>query len=435
MGSPRELSLPSLPNELWRELLYHTTFVPYEIDIWAKAHVRLHFRKMPLHLTTGAIPRVYKDKYSLCLSLMRVSKTWKALITPLLYSFAVIYGDDMLEKFMNSVERRPFLLKYVRGLILLATNWMWRCPRYLAAPGLIERLPNLRTLHQPYTIISHSAHYRHTLISMGSYFCHQLPDPSALRNLRTLTISATRYQTPPPFFDHCITLPALVALDVGYLENPVMFECITRWKMPILGILCASTFMDHPLLYSMLHSVFPCLYYLQLRCSGLIAPWRGVETEAPNLRELIFVIDGENSITPGWLEALYPLPCLRKISITEAPGHSEHPVALQHLLNTLEYVIKMKGKPPQLEMVRVWEEGQWSSETIVDPTHHYRQLIEYEKRNAFGGAELKVIMPDSGVYERPTTAYQEAVSLYGGDGRSDSEDYESYSDDIGSDEV
>src|ERR1700679_1959623 len=117
MDSSQEPSLPPLPNELWQEVLHCTTFVPYEVDIWAKAHVRLRFRKIPLHLTTGAIPKAYKDKYSLCFNLMRVSTTWKALVTPFLYSFAVIYGDEMLEKVVNAVNRRPLLLKYIKGLV------------------------------------------------------------------------------------------------------------------------------------------------------------------------------------------------------------------------------------------------------------------------------------------------------------------------------
>ena len=439
MSSSRGPSSSSLPNELWQEVLYYTTFVPYEVDIWAKAHVRLHFRKMPLHLTTGAIPKVYETKYSLCLSLMRVSTTWQALATPLLYSFAVIYGDEMLEKFVDSVDRRPSLLRYIKGLILLPASRTNNSsgPQYSAALDLIERLPNLRILHQPGVIVSDRAHYQHSLISMDSYFCHQLSNPqSALQNLRALTISTGCGHT--PVFSSGVTLPALVALDVSSLddlEDLAMFQCIARWKMPILGILSASTSTSYHVLLPLFRSVSHCLRYLQLKCPIPIWPSWFLDIKVPNLRELIFIIDFDFSgpiITHSWFIGLYPLPSLRTISITQNPeGNNQG--ALQQLLSTLEYVIKMEGKPPQLETVRVWEEGHWGSGLLVDPAEWYLQLAEYEERNAFGGAELKVVMPDSGVYESPTTAYPEVALLYGGEMCSDSEDYESCSDDTASD--
>jgi hypothetical protein len=131
--SPQGLFCPTSNS---KEVHCHTTFAPYEIDIWAEAHVHRYFRETPLHLTalTARQDQKHTRTSDLFVSNWCVfPRHWSVChFASVVYSFPLI---GILENFINTVVRRLSLLNFTRQWLGLACAFQIKSPVIPASCG------------------------------------------------------------------------------------------------------------------------------------------------------------------------------------------------------------------------------------------------------------------------------------------------------------
>ena len=411
----------TLPREIWIDIMRFLTFVPYETDLSSSAHIRLRFRKKPLHLD-ARLPCVYKDKYTICRTLSAVSKCWSELIAAFFYSFLFIRHADDLQTLMRLFAGKPHFRRYVKGLIFTPNLHSTKSQITLPAQQW-SQFPSLTVLHRWGEQPIFEGVYPGTLavLDVVLYSMNNWDVPSTtfstLTNLRHLTLVFQWRRPLIPSLSMPIELPALIGLDISDVRNPEIVLELAEWKMPKLRVLSIDGGLPSSTLTSFISSVAPTITALQLKLRNY-PPIKRVSTSIPlphlelltlNIREPY-----RTQTIEDVLATCQPLPNLRSIGVAQSSrGMIRDRNSLSATLNMLCSVMERWKGAPKLSEIRIWENHQKQLDSLLDPVSTYRSIRnrafhpEVLRRNI----RFKVVAP-SGKYLDAVEAFEEVDAMF-----------------------
>ena len=233
-------TMPPLPNELWWCIIAHAVSDGGDLAIVIPPSERLHpffpgafsgFSDTNFYSTQLA---TWKRSNTIALNLMQVSRLWRGLAEPLLYSALYVDHEWRVQMFIKNVEEVPKLAEHLRTLVIM--------PRFpikdVTEPfcyGFIVQVLNL----------CHGA----SAVAMGSYVLSTpislLQSLGSSPRLRLLSMVHLRDEEFPTFvvnFNNYATLQVL-ELSVKDVEDSMLPSLPERILFPllrtlILGRLC-----------------------------------------------------------------------------------------------------------------------------------------------------------------------------------------------------
>jgi hypothetical protein len=402
-------AINKLPAELWISVFQLTAPVFYEQDRSAKAHIRVHFRRYPLHRVRDSIPSVYKEKYAICKNVALTCSTFARLVTPVLYSHAFLRGGSAIVKFLKTIRINQTLGLYVKALVLL------RDPSTASHQDtLVSMLPNLRVLHMASTPSEKQLKYPLSIevldlfLRYDSRAAAEAIRISSLRNLRILSLHSGD-DSPTSFHAVCLPFPSLSALDITGVNNPALLGVFPTWRMPKLSVLCMSMPPHEHLLIDLLKAVSHTMLLLQLALKTSMMEASGAQVVLPRLKELTLVVRSMAAPPPATaLRVFDSLPALQLLNIAQPnrPVSGTEHVALDATIKVVYCMIEgMNIFPKALGRIRVWESQPHEIKALGASIIAYGVVQGHEARFHRAGLQLMVMGP-SGKYVSPGSAYR-----------------------------
>ena len=253
--------MSSLPNELWWNILADAVSREGDLDVVRPSSERLH------PFFPGAFPgfggtnfcsrqlALWKRSNKVALNLVRVSRLWRGLVEPLLYSALYVQHEWRLRMFINNVKTNPKLAEQLRTLVIVSTS----CIRGLTEPfdsRLIVQVLNLchgvtDIAMESYVLVSPlpllqslDSSRRLRLLSVVRLMNEEFPafvgnfnNYSTLQALE-LSVKDIEGSTLPSLPEH-IPFPSLRALILGDLD-PLALSVVGKFELPSLRELTIS---------------------------------------------------------------------------------------------------------------------------------------------------------------------------------------------------
>jgi len=270
---------------------------------------------------------LWKRRNITVLNLMRVSRLWRGLAEPLLYSAFYVEQEWRLQRFIDSIKENPILAEQLRTLVIMPSSSM---------KGLREPLSDVLVLQvlglchgvtavvvDPDVLSSPMSLFQ----SLDSSRRLRLLSAHRLRNggFPTLMINFSDYATLQvlelsvkdikghtlPFPKH-ITFPSLHTLVLGYLD-PHALLVVGKWELPSLKKLSINRWNPtiSTALIPLIQRSYDRLEFLNA-CMDLLhdrALYRILQAPPIHLRKLTLGIDTSGHSSPPMQLAVKPVLC------------------------------------------------------------------------------------------------------------------------------
>jgi hypothetical protein len=277
-SSPPFLStmMPSLPNELWCEIIPHAIALESNLAIVKPSSERLFpffpgtfygFSDTDFYSSQLAI---WKRSNMIAHSFVQVNRLWRGIAERFLYSAFYVGEEWRLQRFIDTVKLNPNLAEQLCTLVIIPPVSTRGMEHAYLDPLVIQVLSLCRgigamvmgsyILSSPLPLLQSLDSSRRLLLLSAL----RLPSekfPTFMKNsndyasLQVLELSVTNRSsndhTLPPFPEH-ITFPSLHTLVLGDLwEGPLVPNVVGKWELPSLKELAIhqwSLFVYAPLL-------------------------------------------------------------------------------------------------------------------------------------------------------------------------------------------
>ena len=246
--------MPSLPNELWWNIFAHAVPFGGDLAVVEPSSEQLYpfFQGSfsgfsDTHFVSTQLA-LWKSWDITVLNLMRVSRLWRGLAEPFLYSALYVEQEWRLRRFIDSIKEKPRQAEQLRTLVVMP-----RSINGLTKPfcdGLVLQVLGLChgvtavVMESPmsssplYLFESHGSSRRLRLLSALGLLRDEFPvfminfNNCATLQVLELSVHDVGGRTLSSFPEH-ITFPSLHTLVLGYLD-PISLGIVGKWELPSL---------------------------------------------------------------------------------------------------------------------------------------------------------------------------------------------------------
>jgi hypothetical protein len=263
-SSPRLVStmMPSLPNELWLEIIPYAISLENNLTMVKPSSERL-FPFFPGSFSGFSDTRFYfsqmaiwKRNNMVAYNFVRVNRVWRGIAERFLYSSFYVDEKWRMKRFIDTVKLNPNLAKQLRTLVIMppiSRGVMGVCfdPLFVQVlslcHGIVSIVMRSYALSSPLPLFQSLDSSRRLLVFSAlrlqneefSAFMINFNNYASLQVLE-LSVDTVSYYTLPSFPEH-ITFPSLRALVLGHLFlNGHFLNTIGKWKLPSLKELSIS---------------------------------------------------------------------------------------------------------------------------------------------------------------------------------------------------
>ena len=198
---------------------------------------------------------IWKRSNTIALNLTRVSRVWRGLAEPFLYSALYVEHEWQVQMFINNVEKNPKLAEQLHTIVIMPRA----CIRGLPEPvcyGLIVQVLNLchgvtavvmesYVLSSPLPLLQSLDSSRHLRLLSALHLKNEefpvfVANFNNCATLQVLELSAKGIEgsTLPSLPQH-IRFPSLRTLILGHLD-PLALSSVGKWELPSLKELSIS---------------------------------------------------------------------------------------------------------------------------------------------------------------------------------------------------
>ena len=261
--------LPTLPNELWWNIIAHAISLESNLAMIKPSSERLH-PFFPGRFTGYGHPHFHASQLDILRrsnmvahSFVQVNRLWRGIAERFLYPAFYAKEEWRVKRFIDTVKLNPILAKQLRTLIITPRTWVVKEARLRP---LVEQVLSLchgivAIVTKPYFFSSllplfqfPDSSRRLLLLSAtrlpSEEFLTLMINFNNYANLQVLELSVdvTGGYTLPSFPEH-ITFPSLHTLILGDLD-PLMGNAVGKWELPSLKDLSIAQW--DPLIHSAL---------------------------------------------------------------------------------------------------------------------------------------------------------------------------------------
>ena len=258
--------MPSLPNELWWNIIAHAISPRSNLAMVEPSLERLHpflpgtFSGFGHNHFYASQLGIWKHSNMVARNFVQVNRLWRGIAERFLYSAFFVREEWQVQRFIDTIKMNPNLAKQLRTLVLIPPNSfiVMKSPRFdplieqvlslchgivaivaesyflscslplLQSPNSSRRLLLLSALDLP------SEEFRAFVVNFKNYASLQVLE---------LSCDPTRVHTLPSFPED-ITFPSLHTFILGYFD-PLIINVVAKWELPSLKELTISQW-DRP---------------------------------------------------------------------------------------------------------------------------------------------------------------------------------------------
>jgi hypothetical protein len=250
--------MPSLPNELWCEMIAHAISFESNLAMVKPSSERL-FPKFPRTFygfgETGFYSSqlaIWKRSTMIAHSFVQVNRLWRGIAERFLYSTLYVEEEWRLQRFIDAIKLNPNLAEQLRTLVIITPICTGVEDPYFGplvvqllslCHGIVAIVMGSYILSRPLPLFQSLGSSRRLLLLSAlclpsekfPTFMIKLNDYASLQVLElSVTYSYINSHTLPPFPQHT-TVPSLHTLVLGdLLEGPLVPNVVGKWELPSL---------------------------------------------------------------------------------------------------------------------------------------------------------------------------------------------------------
>jgi hypothetical protein len=251
--------MPSLPNELWCEIIPHAIALESNLTMVKPSSERLFpffpvifsgFSDLGFYSSQLAI---WKRSTMVAHSSVQVNRLWRGIAERFLYSAFYVEEEWRLQRFIDTIKLNPNLAEQLRTLVIIppvstsGVEGAYFDPLVVQVlslcHGIVAIVMGSYILSSPLPLLQSLDSSRRLLLLSAlrlpsekfPTFMKNFNDYASLQVLElSVTNSSSNDHTLPPFPEH-ITFPSLHTLVLGYLlEGPLVPNVVGKWELPSL---------------------------------------------------------------------------------------------------------------------------------------------------------------------------------------------------------
>jgi len=265
--------MPSLPNDLWWEIIPHAISLENNLAMVKPSSERL-YPFFPGSFSGFSDPYFYSSQLAIwkrnnrvAHSFVQVNRLWRGIAERFLYSALYVEEEWRVQRFIDTVKPNPNLSKQLRTLVIMPPIGNWGVKGVCFGPLVVQVLSlchGIVAIVMESSIVSSPLPLFQSLDSSrplellsalrlrGEEFSTFMINFSNYASLQVLELSFTNSNsnsnTLPPFPQH-ITFPSLHTLILGGRPpNPLALDVIARWELPSLKELSIPRWFDSGIL-------------------------------------------------------------------------------------------------------------------------------------------------------------------------------------------